>query len=377
MERYEGGYYDNCKVNEAPKHNRIIKVIIFLLIFIIGIGVIYIKNPDLLRFWQKVTLTIPAELMDLGNAESSKNFSDTIKTGKAVVKDNGDIEVTLNWIEYMQYKKDIKQAIIESIDEINNDSSAKEVIRKIEVDNNLISAKIYMNDSQNIFSEFIVSIYAIAVSYELQIYDSISMTDNNITIYIYDFNNTLIGTMDEKALQEWADSMNSDTTENSDIAIDNDVFDNSETNDKYWDTSENSSSEQEYTVFELGETAEFATMNVTVTKSYATDTISGTLGTTTAQEGTMFIVVNIKAENTTKSMLSTSMDFMLVDNQNRQYAPDTDDTWYLDNADYYPDLQPNIPKEINILYNVPNDVTDAVILGSHAQTGEIYALKIK
>lgn len=377
MERYEGGYYDNCKVNKEPKHNRIIKVIIFLLILIIGIGVIYIKNPDLLRFWQKVTLTIPAELMDLGDAESSKNFSNTIKTGKAVVKNNGDIEVTLNWIEYMQYKKDIKQAIIESIDEINNDSSAKEVIRKIEVDNNLISAKIYMNDSQNIFSELIVSIYATAVSYELQIYDSISMTDNNITIYLYDSNNTLIGTMDEKALQEWTDSMNSDTTENSDITIDNDVFDNSETNDKYWDTSENSSSDQEYTVFELGETAEFATMNVTVTKSYATDTISGTLGTTTAQEGTMFIVVNIKAENTTKSMLSTSMDFMLVDNQNRQYAPDTDDTWYLDNTDYYPDLQPNIPKEINILYNVPNDVTDAVILGSHAQTGEIYALKIK
>ena len=129
-------------------------------------------------------------------------------------------------------------------------------------------------------------------------------------------------------------------------------------------------------VIGLGETATFSTVKMTVTnvekqKSYTK------WQEVTAQEGAMFVVVEMEVENITKAPIeATIYDSDIYDFSNGTiYSCDWDAM--IGNAHITEDIQPGMKAKISAIYTVSEKAGDLYHLSENMDTGEIYALALQ
>ena len=124
-----------------------------------------------------------------------------------------------------------------------------------------------------------------------------------------------------------------------------------------------------------GETVELSTLNMCVIGCTEKDKLSaGFYEDDVAQEGTKFVVIEFKVENTTKSTMSFDNTIMLTDNEGREYSDYSGALWYYDETFSYTELALNIPLTGYLVYNVPIDSTDYYLSVGKSGTNEIYRL---
>ena len=134
-----------------------------------------------------------------------------------------------------------------------------------------------------------------------------------------------------------------------------------------------SEDEINYTDIPLGQEVQLATMKLTVTGCEEAKEIKNSYSTSTAKDGTKYVIFTIKAENTTKSPFDCAVsDVPLVDDQGRYFSMDTDVTIDADNDILYRELNPNMPEEGVVVYSVPEDATGYGIALAHADTEETF-----
>lgn len=161
--------------------------------------------------------------------------------------------------------------------------------------------------------------------------------------------------------------------------------------DAFGGITENNTSSQSDTVMEeakkenlitidkkIGEEVSLATMNVLVNKVDEKQTISSSYSSPkVATEGTKFVVVNMDVTNTTDSEFSLSPDFLLVDNQDREFSTYSDSIGNIDKYLNYRDLSPSIKETGVLVYQIPSDSTSYSMVIAKAGTKELYKIALK
>lgn len=129
-------------------------------------------------------------------------------------------------------------------------------------------------------------------------------------------------------------------------------------------------------VIGLGETATFATVKMTVThvekqKSYTK------WKEVTAQDGAIFVIVEMEVENITKAPIeATIYDSDVYDFSNGTiYGCDWDAMFA--NAHISEDIQPGMKATISAVYMVSEKAGDLYHLSENSNTGEIFALALQ
>ena len=129
-------------------------------------------------------------------------------------------------------------------------------------------------------------------------------------------------------------------------------------------------------VIGLGETATFATVKMTVThvekqKSYTK------WKEVTAQDGAIFVIVEMEVENITKAPIkATIYDSDVYDFSNGTiYGCDWDAMFA--NAHISEDIQPGMKAKISAVYMVSEKAGDLYHLSENSNTGEIFALALQ
>lgn len=130
------------------------------------------------------------------------------------------------------------------------------------------------------------------------------------------------------------------------------------------------------TKIKLGETATFATVKMTVThvekqKSYKK------WREVVAQDGAMFVVVEMEVENITKSPMDVTVyDSPIYDSSSGTlYSHDLDAMFA--NANISETIQPGMKATISAIYMVSEKAGDLYYLSSNANTGEVLALALQ
>lgn len=120
-----------------------------------------------------------------------------------------------------------------------------------------------------------------------------------------------------------------------------------------------------------GETAELASLKVTVTSCEETKELKGDWSSIQADEGTKFVVFTVTLENKTKQAFTfNAYDMPLQDGQERQYRV-YDNAWmYVNEAFFYTELAPNIKKTGSFVYQLPEDSTDYYFMCGKSGTNE-------
>lgn len=373
----------NTNNNGSNKlRNAVYIIIIFAVLAIVGMVAFYLFGNNI--SFGKVKIVVPEKVFSGMGKDIFIDMGDDLNIlGDYEYKGNGDLELEVPKSEQKEYKQYVEGIINEFLTDSDNSFPC---IEKVTVDKDYSKATIRTNDLYNEW-KYEAEVTIVIYGHLLQYYKYWFNPKQDVLIIVQDKNGNEIRTYTEKEISSLSIDLyeyknNQQGFEIGDIDTDkikeesNNITSEEDSNSS-WDSSDTNN--QDYRVFKLGEKAEFATLDATVTHSYASDNISGLFGTANAPNGTMFIVVTLKIENTTKNTMTVGMTdgFVLMDDKERIYTVDFNNLLYIDDADYYPELQPNVPKEVKLLFNVPNDVTDAMLISSHAQTGDIYALKIK
>lgn len=128
----------------------------------------------------------------------------------------------------------------------------------------------------------------------------------------------------------------------------------------------------------IGDEVELATMKFKVNSVEEKQSLKGSFGaTTTADENTKFVVINMTATNiTNESYDFDEDDFKLIDDKERKF----DAYSVIGNVDNYLDmrsLQPSIPEKGVMVYKIPNDATSYGIQVGKKNTNEVYRVNLK
>lgn len=121
-----------------------------------------------------------------------------------------------------------------------------------------------------------------------------------------------------------------------------------------------------------------ATINIKVTGCEETKELTSEYSSTTAQNGTKFVIFTVEVENITKDTFNfDASDIPLVDSQDRSYNLYSDAFMYAADSICYTDLAPNIRQMGTMIYNVPEDATDYCMKVGKSGTNEVYVLWAK
>lgn len=128
----------------------------------------------------------------------------------------------------------------------------------------------------------------------------------------------------------------------------------------------------------INDDIEFATIMFKVTDVEEVKTLTPEYGSPmNAEEGTKFVVVSVEMTNTTKEEITFNSDFPLVDNEDREFSPYDDATWYVDEDISYRKLAPSIKEKGKMVYLVPETSNSYYITGSKAGTNDVFQIVIK
>lgn len=125
--------------------------------------------------------------------------------------------------------------------------------------------------------------------------------------------------------------------------------------------------------FHIGETAELATIRVTVTACEELSELKSDWFSVQADEGTKFAVFTVVIENITKQPITfNAYDMPLQDDQGRQYRVYNSAYMYVDEAFSYSELAPNIKKTGSFVFQLPADSTNYYFMCGKSGTNEGY-----
>lgn len=119
---------------------------------------------------------------------------------------------------------------------------------------------------------------------------------------------------------------------------------------------------------------DLATIKIRIIDVIESEELKGEYSSTTAPEGTKFVIFTAEIENITKSSISFNNDLPLYDGQERRYEPYSDAYWYIDNSFSYVDLAPNIRQTGTLIYNVPDDCVSYFLTVGKSGTNEGFRL---
>ena len=138
-----------------------------------------------------------------------------------------------------------------------------------------------------------------------------------------------------------------------------DKFDDDKNSSQDPRSEEDTSSEEEATEWHdvhVGETVEFNTLKITVKGCEEVTTLADEYDSVDADEGTKFVVFTVELENITKNPFTfDSGDMPFFDDQDRQFSDYDEAYMYVDESFNYVELEPNMKKTGNFIYNVPED----------------------
>lgn len=146
-----------------------------------------------------------------------------------------------------------------------------------------------------------------------------------------------------------------------------------DSSDDNTDDGEQGEEELVFTDIPVGQEVQLSTIKLTVLACKEATEIKGDFSSSTAQEGSKYVIYTVKVENTTKDPSEFSpSDIPLMDDQGRTFTCDTDATFSLDDYILYRETNPNMPETGSFVYNVPMDVTGYGFCVGHADTNENY-----
>lgn len=180
-------------VDYPTLRKKILKTVITissLIIFIITV-IAFLTKDGIVQF------KIDEELV-VYNSNDTHIINNILSMDDTKVDSNGNLEVNLSILEYIELEYDLRVDIDNSINEINSDETFKDYIRFVEVNNSYSQAKIYLkSDGTDELSILTYSLLGSIINYELQIYDITTMRDNEVEVLIYDNNNSIIDNISE------------------------------------------------------------------------------------------------------------------------------------------------------------------------------------
>lgn len=139
----------------------------------------------------------------------------------------------------------------------------------------------------------------------------------------------------------------------------------------------NTSEQDDWIYFKVGETIPFATQEMKVNSVKLVDFIKATSAYSSpmsAGDGAKFLVINMTVKNTTNQTFSY-MAFGLVNQKGSQYQ-EYNAIGEIDNYMTARDLSPNIPETGNVVYRVSDDSTSFELFGQNSSTGKTNSVKL-
>lgn len=138
-----------------------------------------------------------------------------------------------------------------------------------------------------------------------------------------------------------------------------DKFDDDESPSQDPRSGEDTGSDEETTEWRdvhVGETIELNTLKITVKGCEEVTTLADEYDSVDADDGTKFVVFTVELENITKDPFTfDSGDMPFFDDQDRQFSDFDEAYMYVDESFNYVELEPNMKKTGNFIYNVPED----------------------
>lgn len=107
--------------------------------------------------------------------------------------------------------------------------------------------------------------------------------------------------------------------------------------------------------------------------------LNGILGVIVADAGVHFTVVNLTVTSLTNENITVGADdvFRLVDDKGRHFTAYNNMIGHVDNYFQNVLFAPNIPKTVNMVFELPNDATGYYITVGKGGTNDIYRVKLK
>lgn len=125
----------------------------------------------------------------------------------------------------------------------------------------------------------------------------------------------------------------------------------------------------------IGDEIELKTLKIKVTSVEETDILTSEYGEDIlAKEDTKFVLVDMEVTNITNSELVFPDDFMLIDNEEREFRTYSDSIGAVDNYLNYRDLPPSIKEEGQLIYEVPKDSLNYYTIMGKADTNDVYKI---
>ncbi len=138
-------------------------------------------------------------------------------------------------------------------------------------------------------------------------------------------------------------------------------------------TGSNDDEPEEWRDYHIGETAELATIKVTVTACEELTELKSNWSSVQADEGTKFVVFTVVIENTTKQPITfNAYEMPLQDDQDRLYRVYSNAFMYVDESFTFTELSPNIKKTGYFVFQLPDDSSNYYFMCGKAGTNEIY-----
>lgn len=143
-------------------------------------------------------------------------------------------------------------------------------------------------------------------------------------------------------------------------------------------SNENSEETSVYIDKKIGDEIILATIKLKAIKVEEMTTLKPKYGdSVNAKDGAKFVVVNFDIENITKSAFVLEPNFLLIDNQDREFNTYDDAFMAADNLLGYRNLAPNIKENGSFVYEVPQDSEGYGIFIGKKDTNEIYNIVLK
>ena len=121
--------------------------------------------------------------------------------------------------------------------------------------------------------------------------------------------------------------------------------------------------EPELRYHDIGETVKFTTLDLRVNNVKESKEVGGKYGKSTASDGAKFVVIDITITNNTKQQMEFSGEFLLIDEHDREYELHDDATFNMDDYIYYKDIGAGLSKSGTLVYEVPDNSNEYILLG--------------
>ena len=128
----------------------------------------------------------------------------------------------------------------------------------------------------------------------------------------------------------------------------------------------------------VGDEIELNTFNFKITSVEERDTLTSQYSEDVSpKEGAKFVVLGMEVTNTTKSEFMFPDDFMLIDNEEREFNTYSDSIGSIDEYLNMRDLSPSIKEKGYLIYEVPEDASSYYTLMGKAETNDVYKIILK